>query len=193
MKSRRSGGTSGGGIRKRGPTRTDRDGDMDMDRPGVRGGKRGRGDTGRPSASGRPQARERNLDLLQKAVSGGKDSQANIRQGKGSGGSNLEQFSVRNWKDSKAASNRDGGVESLTAFLERRLNASTKSGPRAKITKVCSTFEEAVYIYINVNVTRTGVCSVRTAFSHDDGRHFLGFLAIPPLGDGRFSRSFAPC
>lgn len=192
MKSRRSGGTSGGGIRKRGPTRTDRDGDMDMDRPGVRGGKRGRGDTGRPSASGRPQARERNLDLLQKAVSGGKDSQANIRQGKGSGGSNLEQFSVRNWKDSKAASNRDGGVESLTAFLERRLNASTKSGPRAKITKVCSTFEESVHIYQRQRHPYRCLLA-RTAFSHDDGRHFLGFLAISPLGDGRFSRSFAPC
>jgi len=190
MKSRRSGGASSGGIRKRGPTRTDRDGDMDMD--GARGGKRGRGDTGRSSASGRPQARERNLDLLQKAVSAGKDSQANIvRQGKISGGSTLEQFSVRNWKDSKAATNRDGGVESLIAFLERRMNASTKSGPRARITKVCSTFEEAVYIY--ANVTRAGVCSLRTVFSHDDGRHFLGSVAIPSLGDGRFSRSFAPC
>ncbi|KAJ5121841.1 hypothetical protein N7526_008778, partial [Penicillium atrosanguineum] len=139
MKPSRRGGTSGGGIRKqRGPTRTDRDGDMDMERPGVRGGKRGRGDTGRSSGASRPQARARNLDLLETAVSGGgKDSQANIRQGQGSGSSNsnLESFSVSGWKNSKAAGKRDGGVESLTAFLERRMNAIVKSGPRAKITK----------------------------------------------------------
>lgn len=147
MKSSRRGGTSGGGIRKqRGPTRTDRDGDMDMDQPGAKGAKRGRGDTGRSSGPSRPPARARNLDLLETAVSGGKDSQANIRQGKSSGPSNLESFSVTGWKNSKAASSRDGGVESLVAFLERRMNAIVKSGPRAKITKVRSTLQ-AVYIY----------------------------------------------
>lgn len=146
MKSRRSGGTDRGGIRKRGPTRTDRDGDMDMDRGGARGGKRARGETGRSTAGARPLTRDKTLDEIQKAISSGKDSQANIRQTKSSGGPNLETFSVRGWKDSKAASNRDGGVESLLAFLERRMNAHTKSGPRAKITKVCPTFARAVYI-----------------------------------------------
>ncbi|KAJ5586758.1 uncharacterized protein N7459_002523 [Penicillium hispanicum] len=128
MKSRRSGGADRGGIRKRGPARTDRDGDMDMDRSGARGGKRGRGDTGRV------QPRGNTLDAIQKAISSTKNSQVNIRQGKSTGGGNLEQFCVRGWKESKAASNRDGGVESLVAFLERRMNAISK-GPRAKITK----------------------------------------------------------
>ncbi|KAJ5157030.1 uncharacterized protein N7482_008130 [Penicillium canariense] len=144
MKSRRSGGGDRGGIRKRGPTRTDRDGDMDMDASGARGGKRGRGGAVRPTGAGRPtrsgvgdrpQAREKTLEAIQKAISNTKDSQVNIRQGKSGGGSSLEQFSVRGWKASKAATNRDGGVESLVAFIERRMNAHTKSGPRAKITK----------------------------------------------------------
>ena len=134
MKSRRPGGADRGGIRKRGPTRTDRDGDMDMDGSAARGGKRARGDTSRL------QSRGKALDAIQKAISSTKDSQVNIRQGKNAAGGNLEQFSVRGWKESKAASNRDGGVESLVAFLERRMNAAAK-GPRAKITKVCTTSE----------------------------------------------------
>lgn len=137
MKSTRSraGGADRGGIRKRGPTRTDRDGDMEMD--GGRG-KRTRGDTGRATGGGRGQTRDKTMDAIQKAISSSsKESQANVRQSKGAARANLEQFRVSGWKQSKASSNRDGGVESLVAFLERRLNAITKSGPRAKITKVC--------------------------------------------------------
>lgn len=150
MKSGRSGGADRGGIRKRGPTRTDRDGDMDMDRSGARGGKRGRGDatrSTRSTAAGRPQARDKTLDAIQRAISNTQDSQANIRQTKSTAGANLEQFNVTGWKTSKAASNRDGGVESLIAFLERRMNANTKTGPRAKITKVCRTSTRAVFLY----------------------------------------------
>lgn len=147
MKSRRPAGADRGGIRKRGPTRTDRDGDMDMDSSGARGGKKARGGSGRPlaartSAGSRTQPRDKTLDAIQRAISDSKESQVNIRSGKNpnSNANKLEQFSIRGWKQSKAASNRDGGVESLVAFLERRMNANTKSGPRAKITKVCFTY-----------------------------------------------------
>lgn len=159
MKARRSGGDRGG-IRKRGPIRTDRDGDMDMDASGGRGGKRGRGGPGRPTgaASGsgasagrparsggdRPQARDKTLEAIQKAIANTRDSQVNIRQGKSNAPSDLEPFSVRGWKKSKVAGHKDGGVENLIAFLERRMNAHIKSGPRAKITKVCSTSEGAI-------------------------------------------------
>lgn len=139
----RSGGTSRGGIRKRGPTRTDRDGDMDMDAGAARA-KRARGEAGRVTSGGRPQPRDKTLDAIHKAISSTTDSQASIRQGKSSAGGNLEQFRVLGWKKSKAASNRDGGVESLISFLERRMNTMTKSGPRAKITKVCAGHEVAV-------------------------------------------------
>jgi hypothetical protein len=137
-----------GGIRKRGPTRTDRDGDMDMDAGGSRvkrgrteksglGGRiAGAGVGGRAAGTGsRVPARDKQLDLIQRAISS-VDPQANIRQGNRKTTTELEQFSVRGWKSSKAASNRDGGVESLIAFLERRMNSFIKSGPRAKITKV---------------------------------------------------------
>lgn len=149
---------------------------MDMDRGGTRGAKRARGDTGRSTTSGRP-ARDRTLDAIQKAISSSKDSQANIRSVNRAGGGNLEQFSVTGWKQSKAASNRDGGVESLIAFLERRMNATTKSGPRAKITKVCSALEKAVYICTAspapcVLVTDGHLANLR----RNDGRQCPSFL-----------------
>ena len=134
------GGTDRGGIRKRGPTRMDRDGDMDMDAAGGarnRGGKRVRGgDSARSStAAGRTPA----MDVIQKALSDNTtNSQATIRQGRKGAGSSLEHVSVRGWKQSKAASNRDGGLESLITFLEKKLNApDSKASSRARITKVC--------------------------------------------------------
>lgn len=135
----RPNGADRGGIRKRGPTRTDRDGDLDMDGGGRgRGAKRGRGDSGRSTPmGGQPYARDRALNAIQKAIANN-SSQANIRHGKPTGG-NLEQVTVRGWKQSKAASNPDGGVESLLAFLEKKLTHSDSKGPRAKITKVCAT------------------------------------------------------
>ncbi|KAJ5791838.1 uncharacterized protein N7518_008849 [Penicillium psychrosexuale] len=148
MKSRR-GGNDRGGIRKRGPTRTDRDGDMDMDSGSARakrtraeksalGGRAaGTGVGGRATGiSNRAQARtkHRDSDLFERAVYSN-NGQANVISGNKKTGGDLEQFSVRGWKSSKAASNRDGGLESLIAFLERRMNSFIKSGPRAKITK----------------------------------------------------------
>jgi len=156
MKSRR-GGNDRGGIRKRGgPTRTDRDGDMDMDASGSRvkktrpdGGRSalggrvsGAGAGGRAAGSGnRTQARDKNVDLIQRAIAS-TESQANIRQSKRNAGKpkeKLEMFSVRGWKDSKASTNKDEGREALVAFLERRMNSFTKSGPRIRITQVSPT------------------------------------------------------
>ncbi|GLB03760.1 nuclear mRNA export, poly(A)+RNA binding protein [Aspergillus tubingensis] len=126
----RSGGSDRGGIRKRGAaTRVDREGDLMMDAGSARNrGKKGRGD------SGRSQAANKAMDAIQKAISSNSDTQANIRQG--GRGSGLEQVIVRGWKQSKAASNRDGGLESLIAFLEKKLSPpDSKAGTRARITK----------------------------------------------------------
>lgn len=172
MKSRRGGGGDRGGIRKRGPTRTDRDGDMDMDAGGSRGkGSRpeqsrsgagggrpaaprtggttasGRGSS-RPGRSGRgPQSRDKTMDAIQRALAS-TESQETIRQNRQNDRNNRKResvpFSVRGWKQSKVASDKDGGVEALIAFLERRLNALTKTGPRVRITKVSATLEMAV-------------------------------------------------
>ncbi|KAF9886838.1 nuclear mRNA export, poly(A)+RNA binding protein [Aspergillus nanangensis] len=127
----RSGTSDRGGIRKRGaPKRIDRDGDMAMvpDNSGSRG-KKPHGGSG-----GRGQPRGKALDVLQQAISS-HDSQANIRHGKARG--NLEHVRITGWKDSKAASNPDGGIESLINFLEKKLESKLepKTGPRAKISK----------------------------------------------------------
>lgn len=144
MKSRRPAGASSGGIRKRGPTRTDRDGDMDMD-GSSRGGKRGRGDSSRRGAAGgrssggrQGQTRDRTLAIQQAIADNNKDSsQANVRQGKGGKG-NSTQISITGWKNSNASSKRDGGIENLISFIERKLNAAPK-GSRFRITKVSPT------------------------------------------------------
>jgi len=47
----------------------------------------------------------------------------------------LHQISVRGWKQSKAASNRDGGITDLLAFLERK--ATSTDARAVKIIKVC--------------------------------------------------------
>ncbi|PYI03649.1 mRNA export factor mex67 [Aspergillus sclerotiicarbonarius CBS 121057] len=133
----RSTASDRGGIRKRGAaaTRVDREGDLMMDAGSVRNrGKKARGDSGRSSGAGRTQAANKAMDAIQKAISSNSDSQANIRQG--GRGSGLEQVIVRGWKQSKAASNRDGGLESLIAFLEKKLSSpDSKAGTRARITK----------------------------------------------------------
>ncbi len=47
----------------------------------------------------------------------------------------LRQISVRGWKQSKAALNRDGGITDLLAFLERKATATDAQA--VKIIKVC--------------------------------------------------------
>lgn len=142
----RSNAPDRGGIRKRGAVRVDRDGDLDMDGGSgrSRGGKRARGDSGRGTpAGGQAPGRERALDAIQKALSSNVNSQANIRQPRERGGG-LEQLIVRGWKQSKAASNPDGGVDSLIAFLERKAtppDPKAAANTRVKITKVCATHQ----------------------------------------------------
>lgn len=117
---------------------------MDMDNS-ARGGKRGRGDSGRSSRAGggrsaggsRPQTRDRTLNAIQQAISenNNKDSaQANVRHGKGGKG-NSTQISITGWRKSNASTKRDGGVENLISFCERKLNSAPK-GSRFKVTKV---------------------------------------------------------
>ncbi|EGE83306.1 mRNA export factor mex67 [Blastomyces dermatitidis ATCC 18188] len=145
----------GGGIRKRGaPSRVDRDGDLDMDGAvsgrGRGGRSRGRGDSGGraiPGAGGLGQRREprrlgdkeKTLDALEKAIFSNASSQVNIGHGRPrTQGKGLVQVSVRGWKRSKAASNPDGGIESLILFLERRAhppNQGTAAHSRFKISK----------------------------------------------------------
>jgi nuclear RNA export factor len=135
----------GGGIQKRrsGPVRVDKDGDLDMDGVGAGRGKSGRGrfespPTG-PRGRGRAApARGGNLGTqkAQQAILrglGGK--QANVLDSRISkGGSSLQ---VDGLKSSRAASNADGGLDSLLAFLERKAaGLDSGSNRTVKIKKV---------------------------------------------------------
>lgn len=52
----------------------------------------------------------------------------------------LVHISVRGWKESKAASNPDGGVKDLVAFLERKATVpNTSTNEAVRIRKVCLT------------------------------------------------------
>lgn len=145
----RTGGTDRGGIRKRGATpRVDRDGDMDMAASGTSAGK-GRIRSSRGVTPGRssrrPGEKEKTIDALQKAIFSSSSSQANIRHGRGIADGalrrNLTQIKVSGWKNSKAASNPDGGVVSLVAFLEKKYappDQNATAPGRFKITKVCA-------------------------------------------------------
>ncbi|ODH50913.1 hypothetical protein GX48_02873 [Paracoccidioides brasiliensis] len=141
-----------GGIRKRGTTaRIDRDGDLDMDGAGSgrgRGGKRMRSDPGRIAVAGsvgqgrdtrRQLDKDKTLDALQKAIFSNASSQANVRQGRPrTQEKGLVQMTVRGWKQSRAASNPDGGIESLISFLEKKAlppHHDTASHSRLKISK----------------------------------------------------------
>ncbi len=140
-----------GGIQKRrggAPARIDKDGDLVMD-AGAAGDKRragrGRIEGGAPSkplGSGRTNSgpsRGGNQGLLraQQAIMRGMESkQANILESRiTSGGTTLR---IEGLSSSKAASNPDGGLESLLGFLERKASGlDAKSNRPVKIKKVC--------------------------------------------------------
>lgn len=137
----------GGGIQKRrsGPVRVDKDGDLDMDGASGGRGKPGRGRFESPPTGPRGRGRGRaaparggNLGTqkAQQAILrglGGK--QANVLESRISkGGSSLQ---VDGLKSSRAASNADGGLDSLLAFLERKAAGLDSGSNRAvKIKKV---------------------------------------------------------
>lgn len=149
----RSRGPDRGAIRKRGGNRVDRDGDFDMDRnvDRGRGGKRARGHSGRgnltiTSTQGRDQRkmsidRDRTRNTIQKALS---DSTSQANFGRPAVNSGILQASIRGWRQSKAASNSDGGIQSLVTFLEKKItppDSKASANPRTKITKVCAIME----------------------------------------------------
>jgi nuclear RNA export factor len=88
---------------------------------------------GRSSGRGRGgSTRGENAGLIkaQSAIIRGlnaRDSQATV----------LESLQIDGFGSSKAASNPDGGLESLLAFLERKANAHDPKAKPVKIKKVC--------------------------------------------------------
>jgi nuclear RNA export factor len=117
---------------------------------------------------------ELDRDRIQKAISGGDaTSQANIRQGATK--ARTEEFSVTGWKESKAASNPDGGIRSLVDWLEKKL-FSTKPG-RKNIIKVCATSAVAVTDAVSAQSRIFSGCTgdLKTDILNYD-RYFSGFF-----------------
>jgi len=136
-----------GGIQKRnkttGPARVDRDGDLVMDAAAA-GDKRrsGKGRLEAPASSrgsgrgnGGP-SRGGNLGTAkaqQAIIRGLGAKQANVVESRITTGDN-NTLQITGLKSSKAASNPDGGLESLLSFLERKASDRTRT---VKIKKVC--------------------------------------------------------
>jgi nuclear RNA export factor len=141
------GGATRGGIQKRnaGPARVDKDGDLVMDAAGDkrRSGK-GRFESPKPHGSGRGSggsARGGNI-ATQKAqqaiIRGLGGRQANVLESRITNGGTTT-LQIHGLSSSKAASNPDGGLESLLGFLERKASGlDAKSNRTVKIKKVCS-------------------------------------------------------
>ena len=156
-----------GGIQKRGttPLRTDRDGDFDMSEAAVgegRAARSGRGTSihgaaasqrsGTPEAGSRSRGRPRigiDAAAVQRAVlreMGADERVTKASTARHSHASNrtqdgLETIRVKGLRQSKAASNRDGGIGDLLAFLERK--ATHPNEAQVKIKKVCLTSDIA--------------------------------------------------
>ncbi|KAL2154165.1 hypothetical protein VTH82DRAFT_2841 [Thermothelomyces myriococcoides] len=119
-------GTRGGGVgKRRGTPRTDRDGDVSMDTvspdnpPSGSAAHSGRGS--RASKGGRGgRSSTRLAQNVRNFVSEQDGTVRNVKQ------PNKVTLKIRGLKDSKAASNPDGGLRSLLDFLERK---SSKERP----------------------------------------------------------------
>ena len=140
-----------GGIQKRrgaGPARVDKDGDLVMD-AGATGdkGRVGRGrieggaaskplGTGRTN-SGTSRGGNHGLHRAQAILRGMESKQATVLESRitAVGPTSLR---IDGLSSSKAASNPDGGLESLLGFLERKASGlDAKSNRTVKIKKVC--------------------------------------------------------
>lgn len=186
----RTSGPDRGGIRKKGgPQRLDRDGDLEMDgSKGIgRGGRiRGRSDATRRMQTGpgrettRHGEKDKTLNALQKAIFSNASSQINIRQGRSPQADGapkdrkaVGQLRVRGWRNSKAASNPDGGIESLVSFLEK------KSSPPVRISKVCATSPSGGHRRIR-SMMLLACSRTRSIFQNDDSNFFK--LVANPAG-----------
>lgn len=134
------------GISKRkGPSRVDTDGDLDMSasvRRSTRNTTAGTSTRGASSGKSVPsKGGARMAQAVQKHLKNG-DVDLESRTGEGRKsrpGQNLLYLRVYGLKESKAARNPDGGLSDLLAFLERKASTFTAGRQRrqVKIKKVC--------------------------------------------------------
>lgn len=136
--------SSRGGIQKRrGPTKTDNDGDLDMDAPSKRLNRGSTNETrgrGRPSGRGPQPSRgaAKAAQIIMKQLGSGNSADLSVRvsrptRSRGGHIEGLTWLRVRGLKQSKAASNPDGGLSDLLSFMERKAS-SFSTGRRRHLT-----------------------------------------------------------
>lgn len=136
--------SSRGGIQKRrGPTKADNDGDLDMDAPSKRLNRGSTNETrgrGRPSGRGpqpsRGAAKVAQIVMKQLGSGNPSDLSARVSRPTRSRGGHIEGLTwlrIRGLKQSKAASNPDGGLSDLLSFMERKASSFT-TGRRRHLT-----------------------------------------------------------
>ncbi|KAK3180191.1 nuclear mRNA export, poly(A)+RNA binding protein [Lecanicillium sp. MT-2017a] len=124
-------GSRGGIQKKRAGTKTDGDGDLDMDSAARRANKPTAGAGGAQPRSTRSSARNPRgtskaaQTAIKHITNGGSKG-----RGKAQNSAGLSYLRIRGLKQSKASSNQDGGVSDLLSFLERK--ASSFSTDRQK-------------------------------------------------------------
>ncbi|KAH0493965.1 hypothetical protein TgHK011_000604 [Trichoderma gracile] len=152
--------SSRGGIQKRrGPTRVDTDGDLDMDGPSKRPSRgpttEAAGSRGRPSGRGPPPSRgaAKVAQIVMKQLGNGSSDLASrvSRPARGRGGytEGLTWLRVRGLKQSKAASNSDGGLSDLLSFMERKAS-SLQSGRKRQVT-IRKSHKAGEYVFVGAN------------------------------------------
>ncbi|KAM0819513.1 hypothetical protein AB5N19_05329 [Seiridium cardinale] len=156
------------GIKKRGaggPTKVDRDGDLEMDVPSAAATSSGRGNR-QPSnkgaapptgprrstrsvpAGGRgPKPTTRAADMVKKIIEGGSGNMStriaagidtstrHTRSSRPINAANTMTLKIGGLKDSKAASNEGGGLRELIIFLERKASVVGKLGRPVRVKK----------------------------------------------------------
>lgn len=138
--------SSRGGIQKRkNATKTDMDGDLDMDGEGRRAKRSAAGDTNasKPSRSTRSStaASNRQAEALVRHLNGNPSMASRVstsKRGSQRTPPGLAWLVVKGLKESKAASNPGGGVQDLLRFLERKASglADRKSTKTIAIKQV---------------------------------------------------------
>ncbi|QPH00662.1 hypothetical protein C2857_004502 [Epichloe festucae Fl1] len=156
--------TTRGGIQKKraGATRTDLDGDLDMDAVGKRAAKiaaseaRGsRSNSARAGSGKNPRGVSTAAHTVLKHLKGNDSSNLASRVSAANSGrttrarGNLSFLRVHGLKQSKAVSNQDGGLSDLLAFLERKatsFRSSTAKQPRPVMIKKSHMVGDYVFI-----------------------------------------------
>lgn len=145
-------GSRGGIQKKRAGTKTDVDGDLDMDSAARRNkpaagadGAQSRPNT-RSSSARNPRGTSRVAQTVAKhlGTSVGDVPSRGLRARRAQNAPGLSYLRIHGLKQSKAASNQDGGVTDLLSFLERKASSFTAERRKRSIIikKVCFYIDE---------------------------------------------------